>query len=193
LPPEPDMRVKPTETERLDAVAADAAGEEARHAADMAALYEAEAPRLWRFFRRRTACPDEAQDLVHETFTRALGQGRQTRVRNPGGYLTRIAQNLLRDRAKIARRRSADLHVSADDDLPTAIDPIHLLEVRDMLDRLDLAMLELPETTREVFMAHRLEGLTYAEIAGRTGLTIKQVEKAIARAMVALDRTLGPR
>ena len=42
-------------------------------------------------------------------------------------------------------------------------------------------------------MAHRLEGLTYAEIAGRSGLTAKQVEKAIARALVELDRALGPR
>ncbi|WP_245978405.1 RNA polymerase sigma factor [Aurantiacibacter xanthus] len=187
------MRVNPTETERLNAAAADAADEEVRQVADVAALYEAEAPRLWRFFRRRTASPDEAEDLVHETFTRALGQGPRTRVRNPGGYLTRIAQNLLRDRAKIARRRSADLHVSADPDLPAGTDPVHLLEVRNMLDRLEVVMLELPETTREVFMAHRLEGLTYTEIAGRTGLTVKQVEKAIARAMVALDRGLGPR
>jgi RNA polymerase sigma-70 factor (ECF subfamily) len=42
-------------------------------------------------------------------------------------------------------------------------------------------------------MAHRLEGLTYNEIAERAGLTVKQVEWAIARSLVELDRALGPR
>ncbi|MBW4332226.1 RNA polymerase sigma factor [Stakelama sp. CBK3Z-3] len=193
MPPGPDLSVSPAEPERDASSACEADGEEARQRPDAAALYAAEAPRLWRFFRRRIPCPDEADDLVQETFTRALRQGARSSLRNPGGYLTRIAQNLLRDRAKIARRRSADLHVPADGEIPAAADPLHLLEVRDMLDRLEAVMLELPKTTREIFMAHRLEGLTYAEIARRTGLTIKQVEKAIARAMVELDRALGSR
>lgn len=193
MPSGPGMRMNPAEAERLDASEADASGKEVRQEPDAAALYAAEAPRLHRFFRRRTACPDEAQDLVQETFTRAFGQGARNTLRNPGGYLTRIAQNLLRDRAKVARRHSADLHFSYEGDLPAGTDPVHLLEVRNMLDWLETAMLELPVTTREVFMAHRLEGLTYAEIAGRSGLTIKQVEKAITRALVELDRALGPR
>lgn len=193
MPPRPGVRMNPAEAERLDASEAGASGKEARQKPDAAALYAAEAPRLHRFFRRRTACPDEAQDLVQETFIRAFGQGARNTLRNPAGYLTRIAQNLLRDRAKVARRRSADLHFSHDGDLPAGTDPVHLLEVRNMLDWLEAAMLELPVTTREVFMAHRLEGLTYAEIAERTGLTIKQVEKAIARALVQLDSALGPR
>ncbi|WP_230291552.1 RNA polymerase sigma factor [Croceicoccus sp. Ery5] len=193
MPSKPDVRVNPAEAEPIDAPEADAGGMEARQKPDAAALYAAEAPRLHRFFRRRTACPDEAQDLVQETFTRVIGHDVPTTLRNPSGYLTRIAQNLLRDRAKVARRRSADLHFSYEGDLPSSTDPVHLLEVRNMLDWLEAAMLELPVTTREVFMAHRIEGLTYAEIAGRSGLTIKQVEKAIARALVELDRALGPR
>ncbi|MEI9850125.1 MAG: RNA polymerase sigma factor [Sphingomonas sp.] len=182
------------EPERVLADEAPAAPDPARQGAtEMATLYAAEAPRLWRFFRRRIACPDEASDLVQETFSRILAQEPRTGFLNPGGYLTRVAQNLLRDRAKFARRRSADLHVPADDADLTGTDQTRLLEVRDMLDRLELAMLELPQATREIFMAHRLEGLTYVQIAERTGLTAKQVEKAIARAMVELDRALGPR
>jgi RNA polymerase sigma factor (sigma-70 family) len=177
-----------------DALAAGAAASTDDPASqDVAALYASEAPRLWRFFWRRTACRDEANDLVQETFLRVLAQAPRTGFRNAGGYLTRVAQNLLRDRAKFARRRSADLHVPIDDaDLP-GTDQIQLLEVRDMLDRLEVAMLELRERDREIFMAHRLEGLTYAEIAARTGVTVKMVEKAISRAMVELDRALGPR
>lgn len=161
--------------------------------ADVASLYRAEGPRLLRFFRRRTADFQEAQDLVHDTFTRVLGAGPGEGVRKPQAYLTRIAQNLLRDRAKIRARRSADRHVSDDDAILAGTDQNCLLETRDLLDRLEVAMLELPQQTREIFMSHRLEGLTYNEIAERSGLSVKQVEWAIARSLVELDRALGPR
>jgi RNA polymerase sigma-70 factor (ECF subfamily) len=160
---------------------------------DVATLYRAEGPRLLRFFRRRAMDSHEAQDLVHETFTRLLGSEPRSGVSKPEAYLTRIAQNLLRDRAKIGARRSVDRHVVADEAILAGTDQIHLLETRDLLDRLEFAMLELPKETREIFMAHRLEGLTYNEIAERAGLTVKQVEWAIARSLVELDRALGPR
>lgn len=161
--------------------------------ADVSTLYRAEGPRLLRFFRRRIADFHEAQDLVQETFSRVLAAGPGQEVRKPEAYLTRVAQNLMRDRAKSRVRRSADLHVAADEAILAGTDQNCLLETRDLLDRLERAMLELPQETREVFMAHRLEGLTYTEIAERSGLTVKQVEWAISRSLVLLDRALGPR
>jgi len=167
---------------------ADAAAEQGSAVAQLAA----DAPRLWRLFRRRTRCPEAADDLLQESFARVAGAGSAAPLRNPGGYFTRIAQNLLRDRAKRAARRAEDVHVPFDAEMVAGTDPIRMLEARDMLDRIELAMLELSPATREIFMAHRIDGLTYAEIAGRTGLTVKQVEKAIARAMLHIDRALGP-
>lgn len=160
---------------------------------DMASLYRAEGPRLLRFFRRRIANAEDARDLMQESFSRLLGAGTGRDVGQPEAYLTRIGQNLLRDRAKFSARRSEALHVPADEAVLTGADQFRLLETRDLLDRLNLAMLELPQETREVFMAHRVEGLTYVEIAERTGLSVKQVEKRIARAMLDLSDLLGPR
>jgi RNA polymerase sigma-70 factor (ECF subfamily) len=160
---------------------------------DLTALYRSQRPSLLRFFNRRTADPQEAQDLVQEAFVRMIGVAGGPELRKPEAYLTRIAQNLLRDRAKTRFRRSASTHIPADDAILAGTDQNRLLETRDLLDRLDHAMLELAPDTREIFMAHRLEGLTYAEIAERTGLTIKQVEKAISRSLLELDRALGPR
>ena len=51
--------------------------------------------------------------------------------------------------------------------------------------------MRLRPKTREVFMAHRMEGLTYAEIAERTGLSVKGVEKQMSKALVQLDRMLN--
>jgi len=59
-----------------------------------------------------------------------------------------------------------------------------------MLQRVEAAVLRLRPRTREIFMAHRVEGLSYAEIAQRTGLSVKGVEKQMSKAIAALDRML---
>jgi RNA polymerase sigma-70 factor (ECF subfamily) len=60
--------------------------------------------------------------------------------------------------------------------------------------RLEEAMLSMPKLQREIFLAHRLDDMPYREIARRTGLTMRQVERHIARAIYKLDRQLhGPK
>ena len=58
----------------------------------------------------------------------------------------------------------------------------------ELLKKLEQAMLKLPRTTREVFLAHRLDDMSYKEIAGRTGLSVKQVERHMARAIYRLSK-----
>ena len=105
-------------------------------------------------------------------------------------YLSRIATNLLRDRAKHASRHMTASHVAADENKLAGIDQQRLLESRDMLTRVEEAMLKLRPKTREIFMAHRIDGLSYAEIAERTGLSIKGVEKQMSKAIAQIDRML---
>ena len=58
----------------------------------------------------------------------------------------------------------------------------------ELLKRLELAMLRLPHSTREIFLAHRLDDMSYQEIADRTGLTIRQVERHMAKAIYRLSK-----
>jgi len=58
------------------------------------------------------------------------------------------------------------------------------------LARLDHAMRRVPRRQREIFLAIRLDGLGYAEIADRTGLTVAQVERLFAEALTNLSRNL---
>jgi RNA polymerase sigma-70 factor (ECF subfamily) len=67
---------------------------------------------------------------------------------------------------------------------------VAVLESRDTLRRLEAAMLKLKPKTREIFMAHRIDGLSYAEIADRTGLSVKGVEKQMGKAIAMIDRLL---
>lgn len=161
---------------------------------DLAHLYHTEAPRLRRMLTRRLS-PDRAADLVQTTFLRVLGLGtaRLSKLDQPQAYLTRVASNLMRDHAKSACRRSEALHVTVEACELSTGDPHARLEARDMLRRVDAALERLPERTREIFMAHRFEDLSYPQIAERMAVSIKTVEKHISLALKELHRSLEPR
>lgn len=60
----------------------------------------------------------------------------------------------------------------------------------ELLKKLERAMLKLPRSTREIFLAHRLHDMSYREIADRTGLKVRQVERHMAKAIYRLCREL---
>jgi RNA polymerase sigma factor (sigma-70 family) len=154
------------------------------------ALYRERADNL---IRRLTPAADRetASDVVHEAFARfsALTGTRRLIIARPDAYLYRICVNLIRD---LARSRQVHAQAIADPSLAAEAwqNPVVQLEQRDELRRLEAAMLRLKPKTREIFLAKRLDGLTYAEIAERTGLSVKGVEKHMAKAIARVERTL---
>ncbi|MCA1197303.1 sigma-70 region 4 domain-containing protein [Sphingomonas sp. R647] len=57
--------------------------------------------------------------------------------------------------------------------------------------RLERAVRKLPRLQREIFLAARLDEMSYVEIAERTGLSVGQVEREIARALVSIARRIN--
>jgi RNA polymerase sigma factor (sigma-70 family) len=157
-------------------------------------LYRTQAPRLLRFFSRRIDRQD-APDLVHESFVRFAGAASSSisEPEQPEAYLNQIATNLLRNRARAAVQRSVARHVCADDVLLPANDALATLEARDMLNRLEAAMARLSPKTREIFMAHRIDGLSYKQIGADTGLSVKGVEWHMSKAIAHIARAVGKR
>jgi RNA polymerase sigma-70 factor (ECF subfamily) len=154
-------------------------------------LYRAHGPRLLRYFSRR-ADRQDAGDLVHESFVRFANSDacRERAIECPEAYLNQIATNLLRDRAKSAVQRSLASHVAADEVPLAGPDLVAALEARDKLNRLQTALMRLKPKTREIFLAHRLDGLSYKQIAERSGLSVKGVEWHMTKAIDHLDRVL---
>ena len=60
----------------------------------------------------------------------------------------------------------------------------------DLRRRLEEAVAAMPRKQREIFLAHRLDELSYAEISDRTGLSIRQVERQMARAIFKLCKQM---
>ncbi len=157
----------------------------------MQELYRRHSPRLIRQLTRATGSGDIARDLVHDTFVRLMRMNPISfgRIDRPEAFLQRISVNLLRDhgRGRVHSERAQKALAVVSD--PT-FDQVSVLEYRETLARLERAMAKLKPRTREIFLAQRIEGLSYAEIAERTGLSIKGVEKQMSKAIAKIDRMI---
>jgi RNA polymerase sigma-70 factor (ECF subfamily) len=160
----------------------------------LAELHRIHWRRLLRFFARHGARQDAA-DLVQESFVRLAGARAKgsTVIEKPEAYLSTIASNLLRDRARIALSRSLAWHIPTDEVPLAAHDPIATLEARDQLERLQASLARLSPKTRSIFLAHRIDGMSYKDIANQTGLSVKAVERHMAKAIAHIDRVLRAR
>ncbi|WHU04379.1 sigma factor-like helix-turn-helix DNA-binding protein [Sphingomonas sp. NIBR02145] len=56
------------------------------------------------------------------------------------------------------------------------------------LARLEAAVATMEDTTREIFLMLRVDGLAYPEIGARLGLSVAEVERGFVEAMVHLTR-----
>ncbi|GAM00336.1 putative RNA polymerase ECF-type sigma factor [Sphingomonas parapaucimobilis NBRC 15100] len=105
-------------------------------------------------------------------------------------YLWRIATSVGLDQAKRDLRRASDMHVPLDGVELVAPDVERQLEARDELRRIERAVQAMRPRTRAIFLAHRVDGMSYAEIAQACGIGVKGVEKQMSRAIAILAHEL---
>lgn len=142
-------------------------------------------------FLRRKAGAEEASDLVQEVFARAAGSRQRSQLANPGGFLRRIAQNLLIDRAR--HRRSNDVLILPFEehrDAACAPQQEWRLDADDMLGLYEKTVDAMPFKTRRVFLMHRVDELSYRDIHERLGISIATVEYHMMRALAHIATAL---
>jgi RNA polymerase sigma factor (sigma-70 family) len=157
---------------------------------------------LLRFLRRRTRCDDTARDLAQDAWLRVSAQqaggnpsapppATQGRAR---AYLFTVAEHLAIDHLRRQRHWHEEL-------APRLLaGPQHVPDVAEShaytqaLSAVDRALTGMPSRMREVFVAHRLEGVPHDELAQRFQVSRKTIEREVTRAMdlaqAALDE--GP-
>jgi RNA polymerase sigma-70 factor (ECF subfamily) len=131
---------------------------------------------------------EEAEDLCHETFARALKADGALRDRNKlRPYLYRIASNLLSDHV---RRRGlvtsesdlgehADVEAFADRQAPGPEAAAHFAELKRHLTEL---LGGLPADQRKAFELGVLQRHPYAEVCAATGWSLAKVKVNVYRA-----------
>jgi RNA polymerase sigma factor (sigma-70 family) len=98
------------------------------------------------------------------------------------GWLFRVARNRITDLFRKKKPESfSDTVIAGEDDdllqledlLPSADAGPEALYARSvLLDEIELAIDELPEEQREVFVAHELAGRSFKEMAAETGVSV---------------------
>lgn len=148
-------------------------------------LYRKEKPRLMRFFMRRLGNRTDADDLAQETLARFFKTAPHETLVTPEAYLTRIATNMLKDRAEHSSTRIALRSVPLDEQWVAAdeIDPLRALAARQDLARWREILGALPSQTLEIFSLNRIEGYSYREIAADKGLPLWVVQKHMLKAL----------
>jgi len=142
-----------------------------------------ERDKLRNFIRRRVPDPGDAEDILQDVFYKLVEANRLLMpIDHVTGWLFRVTRNRIADLFR--KRRTENIGTTdvvndndellrledllpSPDALPDAIYARNLI-----LDELEMAIDELPEEQREVFVAHELEGRSFKQIAAETGVSL---------------------
>lgn len=145
---------------------------------------ERERVRLRNFIRRRVPDAGDAEDILQDVFFELVAAYRLMKpIEQVGAWLFRVARNRITDLFRKRRpealvkepvevgddgeRRTLEELLPSPDAGPEAAYARTVL-----LDELEDALEELPEEQREVFIAHEIGGLSFKELAAKSGLSV---------------------
>jgi len=142
-----------------------------------------ERARLGNFIRRRVPDPLDAEDILQDVFYKLVEANRLLMpIEHVTGWLFRVARNRITDLFRKKKPESFSDAAVADDEgellriedlLPSPEAGPEAVYVHNLLlEELELALEELPDEQREVFVAHELEGRSFKEMAEETGLSV---------------------
>lgn len=142
-----------------------------------------EQSKLRSFIRRRVPDPRDAEDILQDVFCELVEANRLLMpIEHLTGWLFRVARNRITD---LFRRKTpesfSDAAVAGEDDqllrledlLPSPeAGPEALYARRVLLEELELAVDELPQEQRDVFIAHEVEGRSFRDISAESGVNV---------------------
>jgi RNA polymerase sigma-70 factor (ECF subfamily) len=144
----------------------------------VAALYLSHSKWLASRLRHR-AGDEQIADVVQETYARLSRYPNGTVFRHPKALLLKIASNILhelarKNRGAVQTQLPDDYHQSAASSVGS--DQFESILLKQIIEA-------LPRANRDVFILSRIGGLSYEEIAQKTGLSMKAVEWRLSKAL----------
>lgn len=152
---------------------------------------------LLRFLRRRTRCEETARDLAQDAWLRmterhnAGGAPPPTSADHARAHIFVVAEHLAIDHLRRQRRWNEELAPRLLAGPRHAPDVAEAHAYAEALRAVDDALAGMPERMREVFVAHRLEGVPHDELAQRFQVSRKTIEREVTRAMDLAQDSLG--
>ena len=135
------------------------------------------------WLRKKLGCSEHAADLAHDTFLRLLDRDEPVELREPRAFLTTIAKGLVANHFRRQKIERAWLDALSNQPIPLSPSPEERALIVEALLRIDTLLDGLPPRVRSAFLLSQLEGLTYAEIAERQGVSVSMVKKYMLQAV----------
>ena len=157
----------------------------------IAAVFLETRPALMRFAIARGFSPADSDDALQDVFLR-LPHVDDGGIIDSVAYLYRMVDNVLLDRRRSELRRLRrdgdwiDANGCVVNEASAAPDVERLIISRDRLTRLQAALVDLPERTRDILRRYRVDGEPQGAIAAELGISLSAVEKHLQRAYRAV-------
>jgi RNA polymerase sigma-70 factor (ECF subfamily) len=148
------------------------------------------------YFVRQTRSAQDADDYVHEVFSRVLASaGLAHPVENWRGMLLRVAKSVVIDQFRRDAVRQRDRHLPLDEDLGALADsqpdPEAAASHRQRLAAAEKILAGLDPVCRQAFLLARVEGFGHKEVAKRLGISQRMVARHVQQALYVLARQEG--
>ena len=147
---------------------------------EISEVVKREQSRLRNFIRRRVPDPRDAEDVLQDVFYRLVEANRLLMpIDHVTGWLFRVARNRITDLLRKKQPESFSDFVDdqaslrLEDLLPSPDAGPEAVYARNLLlEKLELAIEELPPEQRDVFVAHEFEGRSFKEMSDATGVNV---------------------
>lgn len=140
--------------------------------------------RLFGFIRSKVKTEEDAEDLLQDVWFQFSNLPSVEELESISGWLYKVARNKVTDYYRKKRTSSLQDHEYENEEgeinfkqllLLDDTDP-HLSQFKDLFwDELTVALSELPESQRNVFVMNELEDMTLQQIADKSGTNLKTV------------------
>lgn len=162
----------------------------------LSSAFEGERSRLLSFIRRRIPEEIDAEDLLQDVVSDLVEAYRLMKpIGHAGAWMMQVARNRITD---LFRRSKPEIVADGgqrilEDLLPSPTAGPDALYARGvLLAEIEAALGELPPSQRAVFLAHEIDGQSFAEISAATGVSLKTLlsrkHYAVKRLRIRLRR-----
>jgi RNA polymerase sigma factor (sigma-70 family) len=169
--------------------------------ASIAEVVEQEGARLGNFIRSRVPNALDAEDILQDVFYELVEANRLLMpIEHVTGWMYRVARNRITDLWRKVKPESLSDPVSRadgeerllEDLLPSPEDGPDAVYIRKaVLADMKLALRELPEEQRWVFIAHEVEGRSFRELVAETGINLNTLLARKRYAVLFLRKQLA--
>jgi len=135
----------------------------------------------------------DIDDIVQEMYARLASLDDANGIRNPRQYAAQTAISIALNLARHARVVPM-IPIGDFEELGLASlepSPEHTVNSQDELRELENTLQELPPLCRKAFLLRRVDGLSQKEVAEKLGISVKTVEKYMARSVRFLIEIYG--